>query len=356
MITWINHHCSIFWIPLLVFSLLLIPGCGNPDTGNSPPENAGTPVAAIELVRRDLSRQLSTSATVQARQSIRLAARIAGTFEEVLVEEGDFVEQGYLLARLDVSEQRAELQAARAREERAQQEYRRAKELLDRDLISEAEYALENTNQRVAESERKLWETRVSFGQVKAPVSGVITARYVEPGEAVDARGTLFELAATDELILRFGVSELDVIHLETDQSVPLHIDALPGEEFSGSIRRIFPAADRDSRLITVEVSLPPETHQKGVRPGYLGRTRMAIDRRPDVIAVPASAIGEGENGSYVFVIAEERLHRREVSRGVTRGQWTEITSGLEEGEIILASNPIDMSDGQRVRIVGWRG
>jgi membrane fusion protein, multidrug efflux system len=131
-----------------------------------------------------------------------------------------------------------------------------------------------------------------------------------------------------------------------------VELDAIPGVRLAGSLRRIFPGADPASRLTTVEIELPVDANERG----FLARVRMPIDPRPEVIAISTAAIGEDGGERYVLVIAEGRLHRRFIEPGVTRGQWTEVLSGLEAGEIVLATNPVDMSEGQAVRIVGWRG
>ncbi len=337
----------------------LLAGCdpaadAGAEEGNAVP--AGTPVAAVEIQPRNLSRTLSSSGTVEPRVRIRLASRTAGTVDRVHAEVGDAVDQGDVLAELDVSQDRAELERARAQAEEAQVNYQRTAELRERGVASPAEYQAALVQLRVAQSEQSLWETRVAFGQVTAPRATVVTARYVEPGEAVQAQETLFELSALDALVIRLGVSELDVGHLEAGQPVPVRLDALPGNTMEASIRRIDPAAEPGSRLVNVEVALPADAVDQGVRPGYLGRIRMPIDRRDDVLAVPAAAIGEDGDQRYVYVIEDDRLHYRVIEPGVTRGQWREVVSGLEAGEVVLATNPIDMDDGQAVRIVGWRG
>lgn len=315
-----------------------------------------TPVAAVEIQPRDLSRQISLSGTVQPRTRIRLASRTGGTVKTVHFEEADAVERGALLAELDMSEPGAELARARALKVEAELEYRRATELRENRIISPAEYQRARAALEVADSEVRLWETRVDFGRITAPMDAVIIARHVEPGEAVQAHDTLFELASLDSLVIHLGVSELDLVHLAPGQPVPVRLDALPELEMRAELRRIFPVADLQSRLTTVEVALPATATEDGVRPGYLARVTMTVDERPGVLAVPSAALGEDGDIRYVYVIRDERLQRREVEPGVTRGSWTEIVSGLEAREIVLATNPIDMRDGQRVRIVGWRG
>jgi len=107
---------------------------------------------------------------------------------------------------------------------------------------------------------------------------------------------------------------------------------------------------------VPIEVVLPADAVDRGVRPGFLARIRITVDERGGTLAVPAAALGEDGQKRYVYLVRDERLARRTVEPGVTRGEWTEIRAGLEPGDIVLATNPIDMRDGQRVRIVGWRG
>ena len=340
---------------LMLVAVLLV-GCGEAEVAGQAREARATPIAAVEVVPRDLSRRLSLSAPVQSRSHIRLASRSSGTLARVLVEEGDRVRAGQLLAELDTAEQRAELARAEAERERAELDYQRTRELRERGVASPAEYQQARATLAVARSERELWATRLAFGRITSPRDAIITARHVEPGEGIQPQDVLFELAVMDELVIRPGVSELDVVHLEVGQSLTVTLDAMPTQPFAGSIRRIFPAADGTSRLVTVEIALPVEAHEQGVRPGFLARVQLQVDQRDDSLALPVSAIGENGDDRYVYVISDEQLARRVIKPGVTRGQWTEVLDGLERGEIVLATNPIDMRDGERVRIVGWRG
>lgn len=343
---------------LVLLAVIALVGCdGGTDAGDPGDDNGeiATPVAATEVQPRELSRQLAVSATVQPRVQIRLASRADGTLDEVIPEVGDAVAEGEVLARLDVSEEQAELDRARAQEEDARRQYQRTRDLRTDGVASAAELQRDEVLLEVAESERRLWQSRVAFGEVKAPRDAVITARYVEPGEAVDARQTLFELAAMDELVMRPGVSELDVTHLVPGMAVPVRLDALPDNTLDAEIRRIFPMAAVDSRLVTVEVALPDDAFERGVRPGFLGRIRVAIDRREGVTAVPVDAVSERDGQATVLIIEEDHLFQREVEPGVTRGRWREIRSGLEEGDVVLASNPGELREGDVVRIVTWR-
>ncbi|WP_111641367.1 efflux RND transporter periplasmic adaptor subunit [Marinimicrobium alkaliphilum] len=340
---------------LLTGASLALSGCNRTDDYDTGPERRGTAVAVMEMEPRDMSRRVMVSAPVEPRVHIRLASRTTGTVHRLHKEEGDRVEQGDVLAELDMSEQRAEMARAEAEEERARLDYERMVELRERRAVSLAEYQQALANLRVAESERDLWRTRVDFGRIVAPQDTVVTRRHIELGEAVQQHDTLFELAAIDELVVRPGLPEVDVAHLVPGQLASVRLDALPEQLFTGTVRRIFPAADTGSRLVTVEVALPGDADARGVRPGYLARVQIDVDARADVLALPTPSVGADDEGSYVYMVEDDRLVRRSVTIGINRGGWTEITDGLQPGEVVLASNPIDMREGQQVRIVGHR-
>ncbi|MGY6519105.1 MAG: efflux RND transporter periplasmic adaptor subunit [Lysobacteraceae bacterium] len=346
---------SRFFVPgLSVLAALLLVACSG-SSAPEPEEGNGAiraPITDFEVRPRELSRPLSLSSPVRPLQPVRLSSRTAGTLSTLHVDVGDVVSAGQLLAELDTDEQRAELARVRARAEEARAAHARAVEMRERELLSEADFQAARSQLGTAEAEEQLWRTRVGFGRVLAPVAGTVTARHAEHGESVEAGQTLFELADMHQLVLHLGVSELDVIHLARGDRLPVRLDAMPGLELDGRVRRVFPSADPGSRLVTVEVALPEDAFGHGVRPGFLARVDTRIDQRDGVLAVPSAAVGEDNGQRYVFLVADGQLHRRVVEPGASRGDWTEIVSGIDEGDRVLASNPADMRDGQAVRVI----
>lgn len=347
---------------VLAAVLLFTSACGDANSGESGESRTAVPrtfpVQALDVVPRDLSRVVRVSAVVEPRRQIDLAAETDGVLMELAVEEGDRVTAGAVLARIDVREQRAELARAQARLEEQRASYERLARLRDGDYVDVATYEAARAGLGIAEAEVRLWQTRVEFGVLRAPVDSTVIDRYFEPGEAVSRLQPIYTLADLDTLVVRLGVSELDVHGL--DQSIPVQItvDALPGRNpLEGRIRRIFPAAQADSRLVTVEVALPQAAHHN-VRPGYLARARLVVAAYENALAVPINSLGEQPDGSpYVMIInGDDTLERRTVVPGITRGTWQEITEGLSAGERIVAYNPMELDEGSTVRIVGWAG
>ena len=318
-------------------------------------ESRSLPVRAAETDTRDLSRIVRLSAPVEPMRTIRLATRTEGVVTEVLVEEGDEVQAGEVLARIDVREQRAELSRAKARLAEKQANFGRMEQLRERDYIDAAQYETARAELEIARSDVELWQTRVDFGTVSSTIDGTVVERHIEPGEAVSRHEPLFAIADLSALVARLGMSELDIAGLRVGDGVVVTLDAVDGNNpVGGVIRRVFPAADEMSRLITVEVELP-DAGDLGIRPGFLARARVLVDSRPDVLAVPSVSVGEERGRHFVMVInGESRLERRDIEAGVIRGAWREVVSGLEQGEEVVAANPLEMNSGEQVRIVDW--
>lgn len=341
----------------LLAAALLLAGCaGEPEPSRSggQREARALPVRALSVAPMDLSRVVTVSNSVEPMRTIRLAARTEGVLTEVLVEAGDRIEAGEVIARIDVREQRAELARARARLHERQASFERYQQLRDRDYVDLASFETARAELEIAATEVELWETRVAFGTVTSSIDGTVVERYVEPGEAIARHAALFSIADLSSLVVRLGLSELDVGNLVVGDAVIIDVDAVGDRNpLSGVIRRIFPAAEADSRLITVEVELPDALDQ-GVKPGFLARARLLVEQRAGALAVPAASVAESNGEFFVMVVNDQgELARRPIEPGVIRGPWREVLAGLEPGELVVSANPMEMNAGDRVRVVG---
>lgn len=342
-------------------------GCGSetPPTAPAPQGGPGPgaaggersfPVRAYVVDRRNLEREVLVAGSVEPLRAIQLAARTDGVVAEVAVEAGDRVRAGQLLARIDVSEQQAELARAEASLREARANAERLEPLRERGFVDAASLVTARAALEVAESEVDLWRTRVGFGRIEASIDGYVISRFIEPGAAVGRLAPAFELADLDQLVLRVGVSELDAAGISPGTAVPVAVDALGGRTIEATVRRVFPAADRSSRLVTIELDLPQAHARDGVRPGYLARARFAVDMRREVLAVPAAAVALGARPYVMVIDAEDRLVKREVATGVVRGNWREVVGGLEAGDRVVATSPLELAEGARVRVVETAG
>ncbi len=334
---------------LLVF--LMWTSCDNGTTDEE--DTAAVPVAYAEAETRDLSGRRTITAPVVAYQRVYVTAQTSGRIEEIHFEEGDDVRAGDLLARLDTRRQEAQLRKARAALRETERHYQRNRKLFEDEVIPEAEYEAVARQLEEAEAEAGLWEVETELGRAHAPIDAVVTDRLIEVGTTVSENERLFTIEDHGMLVLRPGLSESDIIHLEKGREVALRFDVYPDDAFRGTIRRIFPTADAVTRLFTVEVEIDQESAPHKIYPGYLARLDFVTQRRDDAVAIPPESIWHEEDSAFVFVISNNGVSKRPVETGIRRDGWVEVLSGLESGEQVAAANLENLQDGAKVEVQG---
>ncbi len=345
-----------FYSYLLLFSvaLLFATGCSDSDTNSDESESA-TSITTATAQTRDLSETFSVSGEVMTYRRSYVASRIEGLVFDVRFEEGDDLSQGDIMARIDVRQQQAELRRAEAIRTEAETHLQRTRQLVEAGSDAQAELQRAERDFEQADSEVERLRLSVEFGDIKSPMNGVVTSRLVEIGNNVAQNERLFTVEDTDLLVVRPGVSELNLAGIEAGDEVEITLDVYPDRTFAGHIRRIFPTSDSQTRLFTVEVELHQSEDKPVVRPGYLARVQFAADRREEVIAVPSEAIEERDGNTYVFVLNddEDRVRMTEVETGARRDGFAEILSGIEAGTKVAAANLDVLEDDSLVRVAG---
>jgi membrane fusion protein, multidrug efflux system len=285
-------------------------------------------------------------------RSIGVNSQLSGAVNVVVVQEGDLVRQGAVLARMDARELTAQLASAQAQFEVTKAAYERAEQLRERRVITLPEYERERTAYAAAMAQVDQLRTRIGFATVTSPVTGVVTEKRVESGDIVGNQARLFTVADVSSLVARVGVSELDVVELSQGDAVTITLDAFPGTALRGSIRRIFPVADPTTRLVPVEVVFDGAS-ARVARPGFLARVTFDLATSEDVLLLPVAAVLGAQGAQSVFVINEGAAARRTVTTGLTSQGRIEIVSGLSEGDEVVVAGNNTLREGMAVRVAG---
>lgn len=328
--------------------VMMLSGCGSGDGGSMP---TPPPPAVRSIVMQSQVVEIATTVvgTLEPAAKVVVAAQEEGIVTAVLVREGDRVRAGEAVVQLDDRRIQAELAEAEARLLDARAQARRA-EALERDgLTSPSEADTSRASLAMAEARADVLRTRLSFTRITAPVDGVVTARRVEVGNLASARGALLDLAAGDGLVLRVPVSELDVVQLKPGDRAQVRVDALPGQVLNASIARIFPAAEATTRLVTVELALPSPPAQ--VRPGFLARARLVLERRPEGFVLPEPVLQRGsEIIDFVWVLEGDVARVRAVELGERLDGQVVIRKGLSRGDEVVVEGMTRLKDGGPAR------
>ena len=348
-----------------VAAALAMSGCARKA---EPPPRPAAAVVTLEAVKRTVRSELALTGTIEPDRSARLAAQVDGEVVALEVREGDRVNGGQVLLRIDPSrlaaaldEARADHLAARAQLTDARRVLERDRALFDRRGISQEslersetdvlrfEAAEARTRARISGLEAQLADT-----EIKAPFDGYILERHVELGDVVRSGAALLAVASRT-LHALVPVSEIALGSLAEGHEVRLRSDAGPtADGCRGHIRRIRPRIDPSTR--TADVEVVPDPGACGIRwlPGMLVRATFTLAERSGVLAVPAEAVAaRPDGGRTVFVVEGDVVKQRKVTTGLEGGGWTELAEGVSEGDLVVVQGFERLKDGVTVSVAG---
>lgn len=335
---------------------LLLGGCqvktGKPDAkADKADETPAVPVETAQAHTGSISASYSGTATLEARREAEVVARVGGVVKNLAVEEGDHVEAGEVLAQLDDAELRLQVEQARASLGKLKQDFQRKKQLYDRHLVSSSDFETAKYDLAAQQAALDMAELKLRWTEIRAPYSGVVTARYIKAGNMIQANQAAFHVADFKPLIANVFVPETQLAVLQAGQPATLRVDAMPGREFSAHVDRINPAVDAQTGTFKVVVQADDPKHQ--LRPGMFTRVRIVHDVRKDALLIPRAAIVNEDGRDYVFTVKDGTAKRADVTLGLTDDQKVEITTGLEPGATVVTVGQNSLRDGSKVSIAG---
>lgn len=331
---------------VLSIGLALSGACGGPGSqswaaeGKRDAGDTTLKVATVTLAPRDLERQYATSGTLRARRSADLVATQPALVQALLVEEGDRVKEGDVLARLDSRGVALQAAASRVQLENLERELGRleaAKGVVSREEIDKQAYLVAEARAAV-----KLQKHQVGLTAVRAPFAGTITARHVDVGALAGTATPLFAVADVTVLELDLHLPERDAATVKVDAEV--EIELVDATRFTGRILRRAPVVDATTGTVkfTVRATELPET----AAPGAFARARVLVDSRAAAPSLPRSAVFEIEGAPHVYVIEDGKARRRPVQLGLAGTDAYEIVAGVAATDVVVADGNAGITEG----------
>ena len=320
--------------------------------GEADEELAAIPVEVAKATNGDIAAFYSGTTTLEADLQSTVVSQITGVVLEINAEEGDFVQAGQVLARVETDRYALEVERSNAALQRLETEYLRKKELFDRQLVSADDFERVSAEFAAQKAAVGLARLDLKNTSIRAPISGYVSERLVRVGNLVDLHQPVYRLASYEPLlaVLHVPERELSVLHLGLDVSVSL--DALPGKSFAGKVIRINPVVDPATG--TFRVTARMDDPESVLKPGLFGRVDILYDMRKNVPLIPRSAVITEDEISHVFVVGEGgNVLRRPVRLGYEREGLVEVIDGVTAGERIVTAGKGSLSDGSRVEVVG---
>ena len=340
--------------PAVIVCAMLLGACGQDEQDKANEEGeeeaVAIPVEVGAPVRGDIIAVYSGTAPIEAFAEADVIAKVAGEVREINVEEGDDVKQGQVLARLDGDRLRLELNESEANLRKLQRDYERNVELKDKSLISSGEFDKIKYDLEALEASFNLAKLELDYTQIRAPIDGVVSERFVRLGNTLAVNEPVFRITSFDPLVAYLHIPEREYRHIAQGQPVGIDIDALQGRRVIASVTRVSPIVDPQTGTfkITIEIS----DDQRRIKPGMFGRISIVYDQHVNVLQIPRSAIIEEDGATTVFVVEDDKAIRKVVQTAYSDRGMIEITSGLSDNDRVITTGQVGLKDDARVTII----
>lgn len=352
---------NVLWLSLLAASAALIAGCHGGESTATPstPQTVGARV--VESRQQQVSLNLGSTGTVQARESSVVSAQVMGRIQQVLVREGDSVRAGQTLIVLDdaalrssVEQAQAGVRAAQSAQAAAQTNAALAASTLARYKQLDAQKSvspqeLDEVSRRseaaaanleavraqtdAARAQESGARTMASYTRLVAPFAGMVTARMADPGTMAAPGVPLLKIDQAGALQLDASVDESAIGAVHKGMKVPVTIAGASSANLAGTVAEIVPAADPSSHSFTVKIELPASTQ---LHAGMYGSAMFANGTK-EAIVIPRSAVVARGSLSCAYVLDSQGIAQlRYLTLGATQGDLVEVLSGVSAGEKLV--------------------
>lgn len=305
------------------------------------------PVEVAQPTRADIYATYAATATISSDADAPAVARVPGEVVELLVEEGDYVVTGQVLARLDGERLRLEMLAAKANLNRARTEYERNIDLHKRGLISASMFDSLQYDLEALEATYELKRLSYDYSKIRAPIEGIVASREVKPGQNLAVNDVAFRITDPGELIAYLQIPQSELSKFHVGHPADIEVASMPGIRFPATIARISPTID--TRNGTFRATAIIDNASGNLAPGMFGRFTIAYEQHKAALVIPAKALLDEDDESTVYVVSNGEVARRTVETGIEAGGNVEILSGLNEDEIVVVVGHAGLRSGSKV-------
>jgi membrane fusion protein, multidrug efflux system len=319
-----------------------------------PPEAVTTIVAKQE----SWPANLSAIGTVAAVQGVTVAADLPGIVGQISFGSGQTVRQGDVLVRLDTRQEEAQLTAAEAQRDLAEQNFERLRRLVEERAVTRADY--DRSEAELKQAVARIGEIRATIERktIRAPFSGILGLRQVNLGQYLTGGDAIVPLQSLHPIYVNFGVPQQDGIQMRVGRQVRITMGDATNGELVGRVTALDSVVDPTTRNVQVQATVANPAGK--LRPGMFVQTQVSVGASQSVVALPASAISYAPYGDSVFVVSDLKdptgktyrgVRQQFVKLGSSRGDQIAVVSGVKPGEEVVTSGVFKLRNGAAVQI-----
>jgi RND family efflux transporter MFP subunit len=330
----------------------LLTACSEPEAKEEDKEVAefAVPVMVANIERKDISSNFHTTATLESRNEAEIITRVTGIIEELSVEEGDFVEKGQLLAKVDARRYQLALDKAEAELAGLEQELKRLSLMAEKQLVSAQASDKLKYQHRAAVAAKELAALDLIDSQIVAPISGFISERFIKTGHFTQGYQKLFHIVDQSSLQAVVYLPEHKLSYVELEQQALLQFSARQGKKFVAQVRSISPVIDNRSGTFKVILSIDNDELQ--LKPGMFAQIALTFDTHKNTLTIPTDAIITLDNQSKIYLVKDNKAVEVSINKGFVQEQLTEISGELNEGDSVVINGHHNLKANALVEIL----
>lgn len=307
-------------------------------------------VVVLTIEQTTLRDRINLPGSIEPWQRLELLAKVGGMIEEVLITEGDRVDEGAVLARIEEEDYRINLHSAQAAWTLASAEHKRVKAMQAKGIAPQAE--LENSHAQLQTAQAHLDEARLQLSRctITAPMSGVIRRLDAKPGLLLAAADPVAEILQMDQVKAVVGIPESDVAAVRSLDEITITIQALGNRQLTGKKHFLSPSPESSAHVYRLELALANEG--AAILPGMFVRADIIKEERAKALALPLYSIVTRKGEQFIYLEEKGIVRKQMVQLGILEGWMVEVTEGLQTGDRVVIEGHRDIEDGQEVRVI----
>ena len=333
----------------LALTVVLLSAC-NAENNKGQAADEAVRVEVTQVKTATADRTSHYSGTVEEESGTLLSFAVGGTVSRVLVDEGDRVGKGQLIATLDAEQLTHNHAAAQAALAQAEDAYRRMEELHGKGSLPEIKWVEAQTALQRARASEQMARKQLADCRLYAPFSGVISKKFAEKGQNVGAGTQIAKLVAVGRMKVKISVPEGEMAQISVGQKADVTVEALGTAPMQGTVTEKGVAADPLSRSYEVKISLPKAGGK--LLPGMVADVRLDGGGTQTACILPTHIVQIDErNNEFVWLAVGGKAVKRIVTVGGFTADGVTVTGGLADGDMVITAGAQKVSEGMRVKI-----
>ncbi len=265
------------------------------------------PVEAVRVKRENIKIFLVNNCTLEPEKQVEVAARASGIVLRILVDEGDYVESGKPLTKLDDKEPLLALREAKLKKENAERLYTSSLKNFNDNIISKEEFDEKKFQLEIASVELEEKQLEYEYTTIVSPIDGIVVKKNIEQGYNIKKDEIVFSIADFDPILARIFIPEKDINKIAEGQPAKIISEFLPEKEFTGKIKLVSPVVDPESGTVEATIEIKNQMVE-GLKPGMFVSVFTIVDQHRDALLIPKKALILEAESDEIFIVKDFAL------------------------------------------------